>query len=247
MTGSVPWLNLSPPLQHMMHRLTWFVLAVLLVQPFAVRGQWEDISNQLLIEGTTQASWLGCGMSMADFNLDGLPDLTLANSNGTVLAYAQEDNGEFSLVHIIEGPEQAQGVAWFDADGDDDLDLMITRRFARIQLFMRSEETLVEEAPDRGFPANVDWECRGLAIADYDQDGDLDVYVCMYHDGTTGLSPNLLFANDGSGFLADVTEAAGVGNGIQHTFQAIWFDYDLDGDLDLWVINDRDVYPNALY
>ena len=231
----------------MMHRLTWFVLAVLLVQPFAVRGQWQDISNQLLIEGTTQASWLGCGMSMADFNLDGLPDLTLANSNGTVLAYAQEDNGEFSLVHIIEGTEQAQGVAWFDADGDDDLDLMVTRRFARIQLFMRSEETLVEEAPDRGFPANVDWECRGLSIADYDQDGDLDVYVCMYHDGTTGLSPNLLFANDGSGFFTDVTEAAGVGNGIQHTFQAIWFDYDLDGDLDLWVINDRDVYPNALY
>ena len=231
----------------MMHRLTWFVLAVLLAQPFAVRGQWQDISNQLLIEGTTQASWLGCGMSMADFNLDGLPDLTLANSNGTVLAYAQEDNGEFSLVHIIEGTEQAQGVAWFDADGDDDLDLMVTRRFARIQLFMRSEETLVEEAPDRGFPANVDWECRGLSIADYDQDGDLDVYVCMYHDGTTGLSPNLLFANDGSGFFTDVTEAAGVGNGIQHTFQAIWFDYDLDGDLDLWVINDRDVYPNALY
>lgn len=247
MTGSRAWPTLPSSTHYTMHWLTRFVWVAAMASPLLVRGQWEDISNQLLIEGTTQASWLGCGMSMADFNMDGLADLTLANSNGTVLAYAQEESGQFTLVHIIEGTEQAQGVAWFDADGDDDLDLMVTRRFARIQLFMRSDETLVEEAPDRGIPANVDWECRGLAIADYDADGDLDVYVCLYHDGTTGLSPNLLFANDGNGFFTDVTEAAGVGNGIQHTFQAIWFDYDLDGDLDLWVINDRDVYPNALY
>ena len=96
-------------------------------------------------------------------------------------------------------------------------------------------------------PINSDWESRGLSVGDYDLDGDLDVYLCLYHDGTGSTHQNVLFNNDGNGFFSDVTSFAGVGNGIQHTFQAIWFDYDQDGDEDLWVVNDRTIYPNALY
>ena len=47
------------------------------------------------------------------------------------------------------------------------------------------------------------------------------MYICMYHDGTTGLLENQLYNNDGTGYFTDVTESAGVGNGIQHTFQAV--------------------------
>ena len=215
--------------------------------PFSVRAQWEDVTEMYLLQATTQSSWLGCGMSLADFNLDGLDDLTFANYDGTVVAYAQLPEGGFELVHTINGEQQAQGLSWFDADGDDDLDLIITRRFARMELHMRHGDVLVEEAPDRGLPINSDWEGRGVSLADYDLDGDLDLYVCLYHDGTGSTHENLLFNNDGAGFFSDVTQDAGVGNGIQHSFQAIWFDYNADGLEDLWVINDRDIFPNALY
>jgi len=222
-------------------------LILLAFIPLSVDAQWEDLTEVFLLEATTQASWLGCGMSLSDFNLDGLDDLTFANSDGSVVAYAQLPEGGFEIVYNIPGEEQAQGVSWFDADGDEDLDLLLTRRFSRIELHMRVGDNLVEEAPDRGFPINSDWEGRGLAIADYDLDGDLDVYVCLYHDGNGSTAENLLFRNDGAGFFSDVTAIAGVGNGIQHSFQAIWFDCDEDGDEDLWVINDRDIYLNALY
>ena len=95
--------------------------------------QWIDVSQDYALQATTQASWLGCGMSLADFNLDGLDDLTFANSDGSVVAYAQLLGGGFELAHTISGTEQAQGVVWFDADGDDDLDLFLTRRFAPME------------------------------------------------------------------------------------------------------------------
>ena len=82
-------------------------------------------------------------------------------------------------------------------------------------------------------------KAEGWLWADYDNDGDLDVYIGMYHDGATGLSENILLNNDGTGFFDDVTAEAGVGNGLKHTFQATWYDFDADSDLDLWVVNDR--------
>ena len=216
--------------------------------PFSGEAQqWIDVSQNYGFEATTQASWLGCGMSLADFNLDGLDDLTFANSDGNVVAYAQLPSGAFELAHFISGTEQAQGVVWFDADGDDDLDLFLTRRFAPMELHMRSGDVLVDQAAERGLPEDSLLQGRGICLADYDLDGDLDAYVCMYHDGLGSLEQNFLFKNDGMGFFEDITEIAGVGNGLKQSFQGAWFDYDRDGDEDLWVVNDRDCFPNALY
>lgn len=223
----------------------WTAVAVIL--PLQVRAQWTDVSELYTLVGSTQASYLGTGLSLADFDRDGLDDITVANSDGTVLAYRQLAEGGFELEHFIDGVQQGQGLAWFDADGDDDLDLMLMRRYAFMQFFINDEGVLTDLAQARGLPMDETWESRGISVADYDADGDLDFYVSMYHDGTTGLSENLLFNNDGAGFFTDVTETAGVGNGLQHTFQSSWVDYDADGDLDLWVINDRIVFANALY
>ena len=228
------------------------VFGFFLVIPFGALAQsivpWSDVTEQYLVEASTQASWFGTGMSAADFNLDGLEDLTFSNSSGSVVAYEQLVDGGFVLSHQIMGDGSApQGVIWFDVDGDDDLDLLVGRRFAPMELHINDGGVLTESAESKGIPISFQWEVRGFAVADYDQDGDLDVYVCMYHDGTSGQSENLLLNNDGFGNFTDVTVGAGVGNGLKHTFQGVWFDYDEDGDLDLWVINDRQVFNNALY
>ncbi len=69
----------------------------------------------------------------------------------------------------------------------------------------------------------------GLAIGDYDNDGDPDVYL-------TALGPNILLRNDGGGKFTDVTTAAGVGD-AGFGASATWLDYDSDGDLDLFFVN----------
>ncbi len=69
----------------------------------------------------------------------------------------------------------------------------------------------------------------GVAAADYDNDGDIDIYV-------TCLGANHLFSNQGAGRFADLTAKAGVGDPGFST-SAAWFDYDNDGKLDLFVAN----------
>ena len=69
----------------------------------------------------------------------------------------------------------------------------------------------------------------GVAVADYDNDGNDDIYI-------TCVGPNHLFRNLGGGKFADVTARAGVGDPGFST-SAVWFDYDNDGKLDLFVGN----------
>src|SRR5690606_5896873 len=91
------------------------------------------------------------------------------------------------------------------------------------------------------------------ALADYDGDGYLDLYVCAYdfwqagseydaptpyYDAVNG-PPHLLFRNRGDGTFEEATEAAGLmRNNDRFSFAASWADYDDDGDQDLYVAND---------
>jgi len=69
----------------------------------------------------------------------------------------------------------------------------------------------------------------GVACSDYDNDGDVDLYVTNY-------GPNVLFRNDGGWNFTDVSEQAGVGHAAWGA-SAGWCDYDRDGDLDLYCTN----------
>jgi hypothetical protein len=95
-------------------------------------------------------------------------------------------------------------------------------------------------------------QAYSLAAADYDQDGDVDVYACLYHappdaevgnpmpyhDANNG-SPNVLIQNAGNWRFADATEASGLDvNNRRWSYAACWEDYDNDGDMDLYVAND---------
>ena len=68
----------------------------------------------------------------------------------------------------------------------------------------------------------------GVAVGDYDNDGDLDIYLNNY-------GPNVLYRNNGDGTFTDVTKQAGVDNGYQVGAGACFLDMDKDGDLDLYV------------
>ena len=126
-----------------------------------------------------------------------------------------------------------QSNAWGDFDNDGDLDLVITFRDAPVRLYQNSADGFADVAAAAGLPADGG-NPRSVAWGDYDNDGDLDIYIAY-----SGLDEpaNRLFRNDLAGGqfgFTEVGEAAGValrGNIRQVSF----VDYDADGDVDLYV------------
>lgn len=201
-----------------------------------------------LVDASTAASWFGCGLSTVDFDGDGWDDVTAATSAGPVELYKGGPDGlehHLTLVHDNE----SKAVLWVDVDNDGDLDLVLGVFLEGLYLYIQDEDGgLTEDGADRGLPHLTDWDIRGISAADYDGDLDLDLYVASYHADFDSIPhSNLLLRNEGGGHFTDQTDVAGVSNGLQHSFQGVWFDFDDDGDQDLWVINDRSIYPNALY
>ena len=135
-----------------------------------------------------------------------------------------------------------------DFDGDGFLDIVVSSwdTTAPLQYFRnRGDGSFENQSSDSGF----DGLYGGLNIiqADYDNDGDVDVLVlrgAWQRQGALSI-PNSLLENDGTGRFRDVTFKSQLGDAHFPTQTAAWADYDLDGDLDLYVGNEE--YPSQLF
>ncbi len=132
------------------------------------------------------------------------------------------------------------GVAADDFDGDGWIDLFVSSADlnAGIQFLRNKGDGTFE---DRTFAAELSGITGGvtLAQADYDNDGDLDVFVARGGWlGEIGRHPNSLLRNNGDSTFTDVTFDVGLGEDHYPTHAAAWSDYDQDGDLDLFVANE---------
>jgi len=144
-------------------------------------------------------------------------------------------NGAFGKKYLPE--TLGSGAAFLDADNDGWQDiLLINSRNWPGRTGAPSYPALYRNNRNGTFSditstAGLAIEMYGLGVstADYDNDGDADIYI-------TALGPNHLFRNNGSGRFEDVTVRAGVGDPGFST-SALWFDYDRDGRLDLFVAN----------
>gem|GEM_PF-6081247 len=102
---------------------------------------------------------------------------------------------------------------------------------------------IVEQVPDTGA-----WQ--GISIADYDNDGNLDIFISEppFQGGGNATTRNLLFKGNGDGTWDYVSEAAGLPNDREYSECSFFVDYDNDGLLDIFVKNIPDtIAVNALY
>ena len=236
----------------------------------SVLGHRADIENQLFhgtnywrgrIEKRYRIPYFGQqGLAIGDVNGDGLDDvyllqpgglpnrLLIHQADGTVIDQSQEAG-----VDILDFSRSALLID-LDNDGDQDLVVSLWQRL----MFLSNDGNghFTPKAMLNDMKA-----AYSLAAADYDQDGDLDLFACIYYPkkaaadriaepipyyNATNGGKNVLVRNEGNWQFEDVTDEVGLGeNNFRFSFSASWDDFDNDGDLDLYVANDFG--PNHLY
>ncbi len=196
-----------------------------------------------------QAIWL---LNLAHMTLGQHPDGVPKNWR---LNFSEEATDEFfsgpasspQEFPVFKNVAEQRGVDTFshaggsiadDFDGDGLIDLVISSWDAAVSMtFFKNTGGGSFEKVDAGFEG-----IRGglnLKQADYDNDGDLDILVLRgAWLGPQGEHPNSLLQNDGSGNFLDVSYAVGLAEPGVPTQTAEWLDFDLDGDLDLFVGNE---------
>jgi len=147
------------------------------------------------------------------------------------------NNGAFGQKHQIEA--MIAGVAVFDYDNDGWPDIYIANGAAipslqktspsfSNRLFRNNRDGTFTDVTSTAGVAGEGYS-MGVAAADYDNDGWVDLFV-------TGVRSNTLYRNRGDGTFENVTARAGLGGNGKWTVAAGWFDYDNDGLLDLFVV-----------
>lgn len=194
-----------------------------------------------------------------------------SQSPGNIL-YRNNGDGTFTDVTETAGVGDrghGMGCVFGDYDNDGDADLYVTNFGSNI-LYRNNGDGTFSDVTEEAGVGDDQWG-TGAIFGDYDRDGDLDLYVCNYVEYSlasiekmkseskqagksvpSALNPiafdaqdNILFRNNGDGTFSDVTAELGVEANGGRSMQAIFTDFDLDGDLDLYVAND--LTPNFLY
>ncbi|MGI9240908.1 MAG: FG-GAP repeat domain-containing protein [Verrucomicrobiales bacterium] len=197
------------------------------------------------------------GIAIGDVNGDGLEDVYVCDAGSLPnQLYLQQADGtaKESAGDATALLEDSRSALLVDLDGDGDQDLVVAT-IAMIYFAENSGDGSF--TPRGGFPgARYPFS---LSAADFDNDGDLDLYCCLYSAGDDSpagrrgfeaRSPtpfndannggrNVLLANMGNFQFGDVTDQVGLDqNNSRWSFAAAWEDYDRDGDVDLYVAND---------
>ena len=188
------------------------------------------------------------GVSIADVNGDGLDDLYVAQPGGLPdRLFVQQPDGtakDVSSEAGIDYLELTRSALLVDFDNDGDQDLAAVRA---AHIVVMANDGTGRFRPVAALPLEG---AVMASAADYDADGDLDLFGVAYRNPDEGLPPtpyfdaengqrNTLYRNEGDLRFNDVTEAVGLDeNNRRFSFAAVWEDYDNDGDPDVYIAND---------
>ncbi|MCE9634575.1 MAG: CRTAC1 family protein [Planctomycetes bacterium] len=138
--------------------------------------------------------------------------------------------GEQGRTFKINLYDHGTGVALADIDGDGDDDIYFLNQLGPNALYRNDGAWHFTDITAAAGLLVDDRVCAAAVFGDVDGDGDQDLYVTSTRGG------NLFFKNDGRGHFTDATAAAGL-TLVAHSAAPAMFDYDADGDLDLFVTN----------
>ena len=207
---------------------------------FAEVGRSRGLIDLINVGAVTSIAW-------GDYNGDGYLDVYLGKYYYDNDLYQNRGDGTFLQVTDLRlgDKRDADEVMWVDYDSDGDLDLYTVNREQENGLY-RNDLNETGAFPEIACALSVaNGEIgHGGAWADYDNDGDLDLYLA-------NVGANALYRNDGDASFQDVAQEAGIriDAGGWLTANITWADYDGDGWLDLYLANgaDRQQQRDILY
>jgi len=206
------------------------------------------------------------GVAVGDFDGDGFDDLYICQPAGLPnRLYRNRGDGTFEDVSESSGVGLLDNTAcalFVDIDNDGRQDLIVVRASGPL-LFLNAGNGKFRLRPNAFSFANPpQGTFTGAAIADYDRDGWLDIYFCLYvyyqgadqyryptpYYAAENGPPNFLMKNNRDGSFRDVTRETGLGhNNTRFSFCCGWADVNGDGWPDLYVVNDfgrKNLYSN---
>jgi tetratricopeptide (TPR) repeat protein len=206
------------------------------------------------------------GISVGDFDGDGFDDLYVCQPAGLPnRLYRNRGDGTFEDVTEASGVGILENTAcalFADFDNDGRQDLIVVRTSGPLLFLNEGGGKFRQKLDAFKFAAPPQGTFTGAAVADYDRDGWLDIYFCLYiyyqgtdqyrypspyYDAENG-PPNFMMRNNRDGTFRDVTAESGLDrNNTRYSFCCGWSDYNRDGWPDLYVVNDfgrKNLYRN---
>ena len=161
-------------------------------------------------------------------------ELLTPEATGVVFTNTLPESPDFNILNYLYY-YNGGGVAVGDVNGDALPDLYFSSNLESNRLYLNKGDFRFEDVTEKaGVQGPEGWK-TGVTMADVDGDGDLDLYLsAVSYLGMHGR--NVLYVNDGRGTFADQTQAFGLEH-VGYSTQAAFFDYDLDGDLDMYLLN----------